>query len=136
MAEEKNRKHPKADRRGKAHHPKKQTQPALTPEQAAALKAAFEKAEAEQKAEKERLRLWEANVEKLSVPQLRGEIRRGIRREHTKIGKGVYEPVPGLSIAFLTVFDTLLSTTKTLYNRNNQPIENRSPFAALSCYVR
>lgn len=132
MAEPKGKKNPKNQKR----HAKKVVAPTMTPEQAAALKVALEKAEADRKAEVERLALWGASVEKMSVSQLKGEVRRAIRREHIKVGKGQFEPVAGLSLAFLTVFDAVLGSTKTLFDRNNKPVENTSPFAKLACYVR
>lgn len=86
---------------------------ALTPEQQAELKAAQEKVAAERKAEQERLQKWEASVPKMSLPQLRGEIRRVIRKEHVKVGKDQYEPQAGLTIAFATVFQTVLDSTES-----------------------
>jgi hypothetical protein len=85
---------------------------ALTPEQEAQLKASAAKAEADRLAEAKRLQDWGKFVEKATIPQLKGEIRRIIRKEHVKVGKDLYEPQAGLTIAFATVFATILDTTK------------------------
>lgn len=121
MAEPKGKKSPNQKR-----HRKAVVQQVLSPEEAAKLKAAIEKAELERKAEAERLANWGKSVETMDQRQLHGEVKRLLRQERTKVGKGVYEPIAGLTVAFATIFDTVLTTTKTKEN----------PFGRLSCYVR
>lgn len=132
MAEEKGKKNPNQKR----HMKKPVVKVELTPEQIAAQKAATLKAQAEAKAEAERFDLWQKEVPKMTTAQIKGEVRRLLKREHVKVGKDQYEPLPGLTIAFATVFSTVLDSTKTLYNRDDKPERNRAVLANLSCYVR
>src|SRR5579859_3379318 len=81
----------------------------LTPEQQAALQAAAEKTAADKKAEAERVELYGKNLEKMTYHQLHSEVKKTIRREHTKVGKGHYEPLAGLTIAYATIFDAMLT---------------------------
>lgn len=131
MAEQKDRKKP-----NQARHAKKAVPVVLTAEQAAAQKAAALKAAEEAKAEAERFLVWEKQVPKMSTQQIKGEVRRLLKREHVKVGKDQYEPLAGLTIAFASVFDTILNSTHTLYNRYDKPERNRAALANLSCYVR
>lgn len=102
---------------------KKASAQQLTPEQQAAASAAFEKNVADTKAEAERVHLYGAAVEKMSYRQLRGELRRAIKREYA--GKPP-EPQPGLNILLSTVLLTVLENTQTKEN----------PFAKLAAYPR
>lgn len=122
MAEQKDRKNPGQKR----HQRKPVMKQVLTPEEQEALKAAIEKAAADKKAEQERIADWEKRVEKMTPNQLRSEVKRIIRHEHVKVGKGIYDPKPGFTIAFATVFDTILETTNSREN----------PKGRLSAYPR
>jgi hypothetical protein len=84
---------------------------ALSPEERAKLRAALEKAEADRKAEVERIQLYGEAVPKMSHRQLRSELVKTIRREH--IGKPP-QPQAGLTIALASVFLTVLDNTKTV----------------------
>jgi hypothetical protein len=97
--------------------------PALTPEQIAEAKIAREKVVAEEKAERERVELYGASLPKMSDRQLRGELRRTIKREYA--GKPP-EPQAGLTILYSTVLLTVLENTQTKEN----------PFAKLGAYPR
>ena len=122
MAEPKGKHNPNQKR-----HRKPAPVQAMSAEDKAALAAAIAKADAEKKAEAERIATFEARVPHMSHRQLSAEIERTlVRKEHVKIGKGLYEPQPGLTIAFGTVLGIVLAGTKTKEN----------PFAKLSCYVR
>lgn len=107
---------------GKQRHKKPSTQQ-LTPEAQAAALALAAKTLEEQKAEAERVHLYGASLEKMSHRQIRGELRRAIKREHA--GKPP-EPQPGLNILFATVLLTVLENTQTKEN----------PFAKLAAYPR
>ena len=89
---------------------KKVKLPSLTPEQQAAVLAAREKALADAKAERERVELYGKNVEKMSHKQLRGELRRTIKREHAGRPPA---PQAGLTIAFASIFLAVLDNTRT-----------------------
>jgi hypothetical protein len=95
----------------------------LTAEEQAAYIAAQAARVAELKAEQERLHLYGATLPKLSFRQLRGELVRTIKREHS--GKPP-EPQAGLTIAFASVLLTVLENTKTVEN----------PWAKLHSYPR
>lgn len=94
-------------------HPK--PAPVASPEEMAAALVAKAKAEAEAKAERERLELYFKMLPKLSHNQLRGELRRTVRRESVKEGNKRI-PVAGLTIAFATVLSAVLDNTKTKDN--------------------
>ena len=102
---------------------KKVSVPEISPEQKAALVAIREAAAAEAKAEAQRVELYGKSVEKMSHKQLRGELRRAVKREYA--GRPP-QPQPGLTIAFSTVLLTMLENTHTPEN----------PFAKLSAYPR
>lgn len=106
----------------KKPHLKKKA-PALTPEEQAAALATFEKRQAEEKAERERIEIYGKSLSRMPQRQLQGELRRTIRREYA--GKPP-QPQAGLTIAFATVLATVLKNTKTREN----------PFARLSAYPR
>jgi hypothetical protein len=91
---------------------KKVNLPTSTPEQIAANKAAAEKAEAEAKAERERVELYAKSAEKMSHRQLSAELKKTVRREHVKEG-GKRVPVAGLTIAFATILSAMLDNTST-----------------------
>lgn len=93
----------------KAKH-KKAPAEQLTPEQQAALLVAQQKADAEAKAEQERVFAYGSAVKKMSHRQLVGEFKRLIRREHA--GRPPV-PQPGLNLAYGVVFLTVLENTKT-----------------------
>lgn len=98
---------------GRSNAPVKHQQkkaPILTPEEKAKFVAEQVKAAAEAKAERERIELFGKAVEKMSHRQLRGELRRSIRREYA--GKPP-EPQAGLTIALGTIFLAVLDNTKT-----------------------
>jgi hypothetical protein len=86
----------------------------LTPEQQAELKAALAKAEAERKAEEQRIQLFNASVPTMSYRQLRSTLRDLSKR-----------PEAGTAM-WATALSVVLENTKTKEN----------PFAKLSCYVR
>ena len=91
-----------------------QKQPAqkLTPEEIAAQQAAKEKAAADAAAERERVELYGKNVQNMSHRQLRAELTKTIRREHTKDG-GKRVPIAGQTIAFATALLAVLDNTCT-----------------------
>ena len=89
---------------------RQQTTPVLTPEEQAKVLAAQQKAAEEAKAERERVELYGKSMPKLSHRQLRGELRRAIRREYT--GKPP-EPQAGMNICLATIFLAVLDNTKT-----------------------
>lgn len=94
-------------------HPRKTAKtPAvvLSPEEQAKLLAAREKAATEEKAERERIELYGKCVPKMSHRQLRGELRRVIKREYA--GKPP-EPQAGLNIALGTILLAVLENTHT-----------------------
>jgi len=93
-------------------HPQKKAAP-LTPEEQAKVLAAQQKAAEEAKAERERVELFGKAVQKMSHRQLRGELRRSIRREYA--GKPP-EPQAGLTICLGTIFLAVLDNTKTAHN--------------------
>ena len=95
----------------------------LTPEQQAEHLAALAKADADAKAEAERVHLYGASLERMSHRQLRGELRRLIKREYA--GKPL-EPQAGLNIALGAILLTVLENTQTKEN----------PFAKLAAYPR
>jgi regulator of protease activity HflC (stomatin/prohibitin superfamily) len=98
--------------------PEKKAAPVLTPEEQAAVLAARVKAEAEAKAERERIELYGKSLPKLSHRQLQGELRRTIKREYA--GKPP-QPQAGLTILYATVLSEVLNNTKTIYyNRPDQ----------------
>jgi hypothetical protein len=97
----------------KAKHQNRHVKPKkaeLTPEQQAEVNAAFAKAEADAKAEAERIHLYGASVQKMSHRNLVSELKGVIRREYA--GRPP-EPQAGLTIAFGTVLLTVLENTKT-----------------------
>ena len=86
----------------------------LTPEQIAANKAAREQAEAEAKAEQERIELYGKSVQTMSHRQLRSELKKAIKREHVKeAGRRRPVPVAGLTIAFGSILLAVLDSTRT-----------------------
>jgi hypothetical protein len=84
--------------------------PALTPEEQAKFLAARQKAAEEREAERQRVELYGKTVGVMSHRQLRGELRRAIRREHA--GKPP-QPQAGLTICLSTILLTILDNTKT-----------------------
>lgn len=122
--------------------PPQKKAPTLTPEEQAKVLAAQQKAVEEAKAEQQRIELYGKNVEKMSHRQLRGELRRLIRREYA--GKPP-EPQAGLNIALASVFLTVLDNTKTVpvfdFHKDGTPkrIARRdqiNPFGVLHAYPR
>lgn len=96
---------------------------ALTPEEEAKILADLAKAEEERKAEEQRVLLYGKALTKMSHRQLRGELRRAIKREYA--GR---PPVPqaGQNILLSTILLTVFDNTQTKEN----------PFAKLSAYPR
>lgn len=82
----------------------------LTAEQKAQIEVARQQAEKEANEEAARLQLYGKSVENMSHRQLRSELVKTIKREHT--GRPP-EPIPGLTIAFAAVLLTVLDNTKT-----------------------
>src|SRR6266481_7979495 len=115
MSDKPKHKNPKLPQK---HRPEKKAAP-LTPEEQAKALVERQKAEAEAKAERERIELYGKSMPKLSHRQLRGELRRAIRREYT--GKPP-EPQAGMNICLATIFLTVLDNTKTAHieGRHNQ----------------
>jgi hypothetical protein len=110
--------------------------PILTPEEQAAQLAAMQKAAEEREAERQRVELYGKNVEKMSHRQLRGELRRTIRREYS--GK---PPVPnaGLTIALGSILLTVLDNTKSvpvLEGGRRLRKDQINPFGVLESYPR
>lgn len=124
MSDKKPHKNPK-------RHLQKQA-PVLTLEQKAALLAAREKAVADEKAERERVELFGKSVEKMSHRQLRGELKRLIRREYS--GK---PPVAnaGLTIGLGAILLTVLDNTKTVPDKHTRP-DQINPNGHLQSYPR
>jgi hypothetical protein len=114
----------------KQKHPQKKATP-LTAEEQAKILADRAQAEADAKAEAERILLYGASVEKMSHNQLRGELQRAIKREYA--GKPP-EPQPGLTIALSTVLLTVLDNTITAEKKLRPDQVN--PFGVLSSYPR
>ena len=108
-----------------------QAAPQTAEERAAAL-AAHQKAEAEAKVERERIELFGKSVGKMSHRQLRGELKRLIRREYS--GK---PPVAnaGLTIGLGAVLLAVLDNTKTVPDKHTRP-DQINPFGKLSSYPR
>ena len=94
----------------------------LTPEQIAERETA-------RKEEALRLEQYESNLEKMSHHQLRGELRRTIKREYA--GKPP-QPQAGLTIGLASILLTVLETSKSLDNslRANQ----KNPKGRLHAY--
>lgn len=117
------------------HNPKRPPQKKaapLTPEEQAAALAAREKAAAEEKAERQRIELYGKSVETMSHRQLRGELRRLIKREYA--GKPP-EPQAGLNILLGSIFLTLLDNTKTVRDKHTRS-DQINPFGVLESYPR
>ncbi len=112
-------------------HLQKQALP-LTAEQKAAALATREKEVAEAKAEQERIELYGKSVPKMSHRQLRGELVRLIKREHS--GK---PPVPqaGLNICLASIFLTVLDNTHTVVEKSTRP-DQINPNGRLHAYPR
>jgi len=89
----------------------KKLAPVLTLEEQAAVLAARVKAEAEAKAERERIELYGKSLPKLSHRQLQGELRRTIKREYA--GKPP-QPQAGINILLASILSTVLDNTKTV----------------------
>lgn len=104
----------------------------VTPEEQAAALAAREKAAAEEKAERQRVELYGKSVVKMSHRQLRGELRRLVKREYA--GKPP-EPQAGLNILLGSVFLTVLENTKTVTDKCTRP-DQINPFYVLESYPR
>jgi hypothetical protein len=108
-----------------------QAAPQTAEERAAAL-AAHQKAEAEAKAERERIELFGKSVGKMSHRQLRGELKRLIRREYA--GKPP-EPQAGLNICLASIFLTVLENTHTVVEKHTRP-DQINPNGRLHAYPR
>lgn len=109
--------------KSKSRHQKSKA-PTLTPEQKAELQAALLKQQVDEKAERERVELFGKSLEKMSDRQIRGELRRLIRRERT--GDRPPQPQAGLTIALGSILLTMMETTQTPEN----------PWAKLAAYPR
>lgn len=96
----------------------------LTPEQIEARELAA-------KEERIRLEKYDYAVTKMSHRQLAGEIKSTIRRESVKEGNKRV-PVPGLTIAFATILDAVLTNSKTLETRLRD--DQKNPFGKLHAY--
>lgn len=116
----------------KGKHQFKKLAPVLTPEEKAAIIAAQAKAAEEAKAERERVELYGKSLGKMSHRQLRGELRRTIRREHA--GKPP-EPQAGLTIAWAAVLLAVLDNTHTVVEKRTRP-DQINPFGKLASYPR
>src|SRR6266403_2264264 len=112
----------------------KQKAPAdvLSPEEQAKLRAALEKEAADRKAEQQCIELYGKSVPKMSHRQLRGELVRLIKREHS--GK---PPVPqaGLNICLASIFLTVLDNTHTVVEKSTRP-DQINPNGRLHAYPR
>ncbi len=116
----------------KGKHQFKKLAPVLTPEEKEKALAAQLKAAEEAKAERERVELYGKSVEKMSHRQLRGELRRTIRREHA--GKPP-EPQAGLTICLASILLTVLDNTKTVVDKHTRR-DQINPFGKLASYPR
>lgn len=110
--------------------------PVLSPEEQAAQLAAMQKAAEEREAERQRVELFGKSVEKMSHRQLRGELRRTIRREYS--GK---PPVPsaGLTICLASILLTVLDNTKSVpvVDKHRRLRKDQiNPFGVLESYPR
>lgn len=116
----------------KGPRPPFKKQASLTPEEKEKLLAAQAVAAEEAKAERERVELYGKSVEKMSHRQLRGELVRAIKREHS--GK---PPVPqaGLTIAWASVLLAVLDNTKTVMDKHTRPSQI-NPWGKLASYPR
>lgn len=103
--------------------PQKKKALVLTPEEQAQILATQKLAAEEREKERQRIELYGKSLPKLSYRQLRGELKRLIRREHA--GKPP-EPQAGLTIALGVILSEVLSNTQTPEN----------PFAKLAAYPR
>lgn len=112
--------------------PVKQQAPPQTVEERAAALAAHEKAQAEAKAERERVELYGKALPKMSHCQLRGELRRTIKREYA--GKPP-QPQAGLTIAWASVLLAVLDNTKTVVEKHTRP-DQINPWGKLASYPR
>jgi hypothetical protein len=81
----------------------------LTPEERATALAAKQKARTDAQAEQERVELYRKSLTNASYRQVRGELRRFIRRENA-----------GRNIAWATVLLAVFENTKTEENRNGR----------------
>lgn len=106
--------------------------PTLTLEEQAKVLAEVLAAKAKAIEERQRVELYGKNVEKMSHRQLRGELRRLIRREHA--GKPP-EPQAGLNIALASVFLTVLNNTKTVVDKHTRR-DQINPQGKLESYPR
>jgi len=87
-----------------------------TPEEQAKILAAREKQQAEEKAERERIELFGANVKGMSHRALVSTLTSIVKRERVKTGVKAYDNVPGLTAAWGVV---LLSTLKNVKTPSN-----------------
>jgi hypothetical protein len=111
-----------SDKKLHKKQPQKQAAP-LTQEEFAALQIAKVKAQAEAKAERERVELFARALPKLSHGQLVKELKKAVHREYA--GKPP-QPQAGLSIASGAILLTVLENTNTPEN----------PFGRLHSYPR
>jgi len=118
------------DKNQKRHLNKKA--PVLTPEEQAKVLADKQAAAAEAEKERQRIELYGKAVPKMSHRQLRGELRRLIKREYS--GKPP-QPQAGLNIALGTIFLTVLENTKTVVEKHTRP-DQINPFGVLHTYPR
>lgn len=107
----------------KCHQKPRKVAPQLTEEQKADVLAAMKKAEEAAKAEAKRIELFNASVEKMSIKQINGHLRRFSK-----------SPEAGTAM-WATVLLIVSENTKTLY-KNDKPYSNPNPFAKLACYLR
>lgn len=95
----------------KSNKPNKKAAPALTLEQQAQVLADIKKHQEEAEAERQRVELYGKSIETMSHRQLSSELRKTVKREHA--GRPL-EPIAGLTIAWASVLNTVLSSTKTV----------------------
>lgn len=88
----------------------------VTPEEQAKIIAAREKQQAEEKAERERLILYNANIKGMSHRALVKTLDKVVKRERVKTGVKSYDSLPGLTVAFAVVLGEVLKNTKTPSN--------------------
>jgi hypothetical protein len=97
----------------------------LTPEEQVKVLAEMEAKKAEQKAERERIELFGAEVKSMSHRTLVSIIDKMVKRERVKTGVKAYDNVPGLTAAWGVVLSSTLKNVKTPSNVFEQDADGR-----------
>jgi hypothetical protein len=134
------------DKKKQSHKPAKSKPAPITPEEQAKLLAAREKQQADEKAERERIELYGANVKGMSHRALVSTLTSLVKRERVKTGVKMYESIPGLTAAWGVVLLSTLVNVKTPSNvfeadQDGRPtrvarLDQMNELGALAHYIR